>query len=256
MSEFRAEKEESNERAKNLSTLKPASEITVIPEANDRLPPAKTQMDWRARLKVIQLEREEKERLGKIGSNGQESKIPSEIEIPEIAPTTEEKIVEAASEQVDLEKMTESFMKDEITWVGVGVRIEDKDVLKKVFIDNLHEHKAFSLDELRDSIRDAMRAIDHLKSKLGSDVMLRREKLKSASSEELERRRKEDFEYFSPKGTQVKTREKKQGVVAKKKDTTEAIRDGFYKDFISKGLSEADAKAKADAKFKKFLALE
>lgn len=258
MSEFRAEKPENRERMEELAIPK-ASEANEIPEASDRLPMPGKELDFRARLAVLKIQREEKERLARLKGNGEikETKA-SEIPPPEIIeqkPEVEriEKIVKAAEEQVDLERLKE-IAAQAGTYFELNIKIEDPDVLKKTFIETLDNSKFQSLDELRDSIRDLIRAMEHLQARMGAKMMIRGDKLKSATSAELEKRRKEDFESFTPK-KQAKEKSAKQGV-SKKKDTTEAIKTGFYNDFIAKGLSPADAKLKAEAKYKKFLALE
>lgn len=268
MSEFRAEKPENREKMEDLAIARP-SEAKEIPEVNDRMPIPGKELDWRARLAVLKIQREEKARLERLKGNGELKPEPSpskasEIAPPEFEPEKQEvkpvevdKIVKAAEEQIDLEKLNE-MVSTAGTYFELNVKIEDPDVLKKTFIDTLENSKFQSLDELRDSVRDLIRAMEHLQARMGAKMMIRGEKLKSATSVELEKRRREDFESFTPKkqAKEKKAASSKQGVKKEKLSVNDSLKQGFYNDFIAKGFSAEEAKAKAEKKLAKYLALE
>lgn len=263
MSEFRAEKPENRERMEELAIPKP-SEAKEIPEVNDRLPIPGKELDWRARLAVLKLAREEKERLAKLKGNGEIVKErewkpkPDEIAPPEIIEVPKiEQIVKAAEEQVDLEKLKE-MVSTAGTYFELNVKVEDPDVLKKTFIGTLENSKFQSLDELRDSIRDLIRAMEHIQARMGAKMMLRGEKLKSATSEELEKRRKEDFESFTPRkqAKEKKAASPKQGVKKESYSATDTMLKKQYDKLISQGVAPADAKVQAKKWVDDFLGLD
>lgn len=247
MSEFRAEKPENNEKMNDLATAK-ASDAKEIPVVDDKSVKLTTSMgDWKVRLAAMKIKA--------VGvKTDAKPTVPKEEKLPhQVHDDAEAAIGKAAIEQEELQRQSSVVLNAEALFIETfGEKSEDRDELfKKVFASKISEVVGLNLDEIRDKILDAQRVIYDSRVGIQAWLAYRGEVLKDASSEERQKRLKEDFQFKAPKvdkgNGRTTSATKKQ-----KFDPLAAMKKTLIDKFMSKGLSLADATAKADKKLADF----
>jgi len=250
MSEFRAEKPENNEKMKEMSEAK-ASDGVEIPVVEAKLAKTtSTGSDWKARLAAMKI-KAVAPKQDKTPSSVPTEKLPHQVH-----DEAEAKIGKAQIEQEELKRQSDVVLNAEALFIeSLGERSDDRDELfKTTFVNKIQEVVGLNLDEIRDRILAAQRVIYDNRVGIQAWLAYRGEVLKEASSEERQKRLKEDFAFKAPKTAKANGSPKSsKGSVKKEKfDPFAAMKRTLIEKFVSKGMSLADATAKAEKKVAAF----
>lgn len=263
MSDFKSENAETKAKLESKAEVV-ASETRELPDPNEAAPkkPSTSFGDWKARLAAAKVKV-----VPAVGVTPPSIPTPAPIPNPDNIPglesanavdapkpkdMTEAEIGAQVIEQEKLVQKSDVVLNAEALFYELSgdQTVDDREVFKQVFIARINGALGLNLDQIRDQILAAHQVIYNERIGIQALLAYRAELLKDASSEEREKRLKEDFKFKpakTPKAGNGEVKEKK-AKSDKKEDPFAQMRRTMIDKFKAKGKTAEEAAALADKK--------
>ena len=262
MSEFRAEDPNEQARMEHKAQEVPASEAKELPDPNEAAPKKTTSFggDWKSRLAAMKV------KAVSVNAKTPPSVPPAEAPVhsskdekPVITaepptPPDAAAIGNAVIEQEALVKKSDIVLNAEALFYELNgdQTVDDREVFKQVFIARINGALGLNLDQIRDQILAAHQVIYNERIGIQALIAYRSELLKDVSSDELQKRLKEDFKFKPAKTAKAGSGEGKEskakGEKKKAEDPFAQMRRTMIDKFVQKGKTREEATALADKK--------